>query len=158
MAEPLKIINLEDSERAAFGRGEGFSAALVRIGALLGMRKLGCTLVELEPGKRAWPYHLHYGQEELFVILQGEGTLRYDDERHAIREGDVFFTPTGEGTAHQIINTSQARLRYLAMSSMDEPEVCYYPDSGKYGCWSQEGKVTFLAHQDTRLEYWDGES
>ena len=46
-----------------------------------------------------WPFHLHYGQEELFVVLAGEGTLRYDDSETPIRTGDVIFAPTGDGSA-----------------------------------------------------------
>ncbi|MEE9253841.1 MAG: cupin domain-containing protein, partial [Pseudomonadales bacterium] len=82
------------------------------------MTKIGCTVVELEPCKRAWPYHLHYGQEEVFIVLEGKGTLRYDDDEYEIREGEIFFAGTGSGTAHQIVNTSESKLRYLALSSM----------------------------------------
>ena len=104
----------------------------------LGTRQIGCTLVVLEPGKRAWPYHLHYAEEELFVVLEGEGTLRYDDEEFPIRSGDMVLTPPGPDTAHQIINTSETKLRYLALSGKRRPEVCYYPDSGKYGAYLGE--------------------
>ncbi|MFP6743746.1 MAG: cupin domain-containing protein [Alphaproteobacteria bacterium] len=56
----------------------------------------------------------------MFVILEGIGTLRYDGERHPVRQGDVIFTPTGPGTAHQIINTSDAELRYMALAPMSK--------------------------------------
>ena len=48
---------------------------LGRAGATLGTRQIGCTLMVLEPGKRAWPYHLHHAEEELFVVLEGEGSV-----------------------------------------------------------------------------------
>ena len=114
MERKAQIINLADLPLEAYGKGEHFAAMLGRAGATLGTRQIGCTLVVLEPGKRAWPYHLHYAEEELFVVLEGEGTLRYDDEEFPIRSGDIVLTPPGPGTAHQIINTSETKLRYLA--------------------------------------------
>ena len=160
MADKLPIIHIDAVEQTEFGHGEGFSARFGRLGPLLGMKKMGCTLVELEPGKKAWPYHLHYGAEELFVILEGSGSIRYDDCKHDIKAGDIIFTPPGEGTAHQIINTSDSLLRYLALSTMDSPELCYYPDSGKYGAYSFRSdapRKAFIAHESSEAQYWDGE-
>ncbi len=99
------------------------------------MKGLGCNVIKLKPGKKAWPYHLHYGHEELFVILDGSGTIRFDNELYPIKSGDVIYTPPGEGTAHQIINSSEETLMYLALSTKENPEVCYYPDSEKYNSY-----------------------
>ena len=156
----LQRANINTIEKMAVGNGKKFAAKVGRFSALLGMKKLGLGLVELEPGKRAWPYHEHYGMEELFIILEGMGTIRYADAEYPIAEGDVIFTPTGEGTAHQIINTSSEKLVYLAFSSENSPELCFYPDSRKYGAYVQtsEGKsTTFLAHEDSAINYFDGE-
>ncbi len=160
MSNQPPIVHIDSVDTQNIGQGEKFAASIARIGAQLGMTKIGCTLVELAPGKRAWPFHLHYGQEELFVILTGTGQLRYDDGIHELRQGDVFFAGTGPGTAHQIINSSDAVLKYLALSSMEDPEVCYYPDSDKYGayCWREDNAgVRFLAHKDSSVGYFDGE-
>ena len=154
-------IHVDAIEQIVIGNSANFAASIGRIGRQLGMQKMGCTLVDLEPGKRAWPHHLHYGQEELFIVLEGHGTLRYGDGEYPIRDGEVFFAPTGPGTAHQIVNTSGARLRYLALSTTDHPEICYYPDSKKYGsyCRREDGAdVRFLAHADAGVEYYDGET
>ena len=160
MTNKPPMIHIDAIESTAYGQGDHFAARLGRLGQVLGMEKLGCTLVELEPGKKAWPYHLHYGAEELFVILAGSGTIRYDGNEIPIKSGDIIFTPPGENTAHQIINTSNALLRYLALSSMDSPELCYYPDSGKYGAYSFKlggTRKAFIAHEDSAAQYWDGE-
>lgn len=160
MANKPPIIHINSIEQTEFGQGENFSAKLGRIGPMLGMEKMGCTLVELEAGKKAWPYHLHYGLEELFIIMEGNGSIRYDGDNHDIRAGDIIFAPTGEGTAHQIINTSNATLRYLAVSTMVSPDMCYYPDSGKYAgyAFTTEGlKKAFIAHENNIAGYWDGE-
>jgi len=160
MANKLPAIHTDSVELSEFGHGEGFSARFGRIGQVLGMKKLGCTLVELEPGKKAWPYHLHYGAEELFIILEGSGCIRYDNENHELKAGDIIFTPPGEGTAHQIINTSSNLLRYLALSTMESPELCYYPDSGKYGAYALRKDAqpkAFIASENSAAQYWDGE-
>ncbi len=160
MSDKPPVVNIDSAKRTTAGNGEKFSASISRIGAELGMTQMGCTVVELEPGKQAWPYHLHYAMEELFVILEGQGTLRYDDQEYPIAQGDVFFAGTGPGTAHQIVNSSDEKLKYLAMSSMKSPELCFYPDSNKYGCysWDEESKpVVFIAKADAAVGYFEGE-
>ena len=158
MEREAPMINLADLPLEPYGNGVHFAAMLGKVGATLGSRQIGCTLVVLEPGKRAWPYHLHYGQEELFVVLEGEGTLRYDDDEYPVRAGDVILTPPGPDTAHQIVNTSAHALRYLAFSGMQLPDVCYYPDSGKYGAYFDGGKeYRFVARRSSAVDYWDGE-
>ena len=54
MANKPPIVNLADAKRRTFGHGEAFKATTARIGAELGAERIGCTLVELGPGKRAW--------------------------------------------------------------------------------------------------------
>ncbi len=155
MERKAPIINLADIPLEAHGKGGHFAAMLGRAGATLGTRQIGCTLVVLEPGKRAWPYHLHHAEEELFVVLEGEGTLRYDGEEFPVRTGDMVLTPPGPGTAHQIINTSERELRYLALSGKRRPEVCYYPDSGKYGAYFGERRDdAFIAKGESAVDYW----
>jgi mannose-6-phosphate isomerase-like protein (cupin superfamily) len=89
------------------------------------------------PGQMSCPYHLHHAEEEMFVVLQGEGTLRVAGERLPIRAGDVITIPAGPDYPHHIINTSEAPLHYLSISTMAKPEVCEYPDSGKVGVFSE---------------------
>ena len=155
MERKTPIMNIADLPLEAFGKGGQFAAMLGRAGATLRTRQIGCTVVVLEPGKRAWPYHLHYAEEELFVVLEGQGTLRDDDEEFPVRAGDMILTPPSPGTAHQIINTSMRQLRYLALSAKRRPEVCYYPDSGKYGAYFGEGREdAFIATGESAVDYW----
>ena len=104
-----------------------------RLGAAAGGKKLGCSLYEQPPGKRAFPYHCHFANEEAVYVLEGEGTLRIGAKEVPLRAGDYVALPVGEETAHQIINSSTATLRYLCFSTSIEPEVVKYPDSGKVG-------------------------
>ena len=112
------------------------------------------------PGKRACPYHLHHAQEEMFVILEGTGTLRVAGEMLPVKAGDVVVIPPGRDYPHQLINTSSQVLKYLAIGTTDEPEICEYPDSGKY--LAEVGVATahpfgVIGRTSTVIDYWEGE-
>src|SRR6476659_9408908 len=93
--------------------------------------KLGASVDVLPPGKRGCPYHLHHAQEEMFIVLEGHGTMRVAGEMLAVKPGDIVFVPPGPDYPHQMINTSDAPLKYLSLSTRDVPEVVEYPDSNK---------------------------
>ena len=99
-------------------------------------RKLGAGYDVLAPGKRSCPYHLHHAQEEMFVILEGEGSLRVAGELLPVRAGDVVFIPAGREYPHQFINTSAAPMKYLSIGTREQPEICEYPDGDKFVAWA----------------------
>ena len=78
-----------------------------------------------------------------------------------IRAGDVISIPPGPDYPHQIINTSDAPLKYLSISTQEVPEICEYPDSGKYLAYRpHDGPLLAggrMHRADTDLDYWDGE-
>lgn len=167
-----KIVNLADVayepedevDRAA---PKGYVARFAAIGAALGTKMLGYSLIEIAPGNRASPFHNHRCNEEMFLILEGQGHIRIGNERHPIRSGDIIACPPGgPETAHQIENTSDAPLRYLAVSSMAEPDVIDYPDSGKFlvkgqltaGDGTTSERFRFMGRREQGLTYWDGEN
>jgi uncharacterized cupin superfamily protein len=147
---PLKRLHREphyDSQGARLAKG---TAA----------RKLGASIDTLAPGKRGCPYHLHHAQEEMFVILEGHGTLRVAGEMLPIKAGDVIFIPAGPEYPHHILNSSGAPLKYLAISTMEQPEICEYPDSGKYlaeGSLDTATPFEVIDRKGPELDYWDGE-
>ena len=117
--------------------------------------KLGASVDILAPGMRSCPYHLHYAQEEMFVVLAGAGHLRVAGEMVPIGAGDVIFVPPGPEYPHQIVNTSDAPLRYLSISTQERPEVCEYPDSGKV--LAAAPGLRAIQRREPGLDYWDGE-
>ena len=123
----------------------------------IGARQLGYNLTVLPPGKAQCPFHVHHGEEEMFLIVDGEGELRFGDQRYAIRRHDVIACPTGgPEVAHQIINTGTRELRYLALSTVADVEVCEYPDSGKVSMWTGRGLRKIFRAEDT-AGYYDRE-
>jgi uncharacterized cupin superfamily protein len=119
------------------------------------------------PGKRAFPRHNHRVNEELFVILDGTGELVVGDARWPVRKGDVIAcAPGGPQTAHQLINTStEQELKFLAISTLETPDIVEYPDSGKLGYYGRftggDGKpelVVGLCRPAEGVRYWEGEA
>lgn len=94
-------------------------------------------------------------------MLEGSGTLRVAGERLPIKAGDVIFIPAGPEYPHQIINTSDAPIKYLSISTMEQPEICVYPDSNKFMAESGVGgERPFEAIRkvgEGDLDYWQDE-
>jgi uncharacterized cupin superfamily protein len=140
-----------------------YDSVCARLATGTAATKLGVSIDIVAPGMRSCPYHFHYAQEEAFIVLEGEGTLRVAGELIAIGAGDVMFIPAGPDYPHQIINTSTAPLKYLSISTKESPEVVEYPDSGKYlavaaGALNGERQVFRRMHRENDdLDYWDGE-
>jgi len=162
------ILNIEDIEYQDWQHGDRFEARLGSISTRIGARKLGYNLTVLAPGKCAFPFHSHRVNEEMFYILEGCGEIRIGAETHTVGEGDVIACPPGgPDTAHQLINTSDAKaMKYLAVSTRISPEIAEYPDSDKVGVYAEfpgddGGKPTVMRYiirdQAEMAEYWEGE-
>jgi mannose-6-phosphate isomerase-like protein (cupin superfamily) len=81
--------------------------------------------VMLDPNGGQVPWHNH-DQEEVYVILDGEGEMCIGDERRTIHAGQVAFIPPG--IFHQLTNRSSGPLAML---------YCYGP-AGDVAHWRQE--------------------
>ncbi len=135
-----------------------FGAGSREIGEAAGAGRLGYNLTLVKPGARSNPYHFHHAEEEAFYILEGHGTLRQGDEQGgeelvAIGPGDIVAFPAGTGISHQFINTSEAPLVYLAISTIEPLDVAEYPDSDKLNIRS----TRLIVRRSPRLDYLDGE-
>ena len=159
----LLLRNVDGVEMTRERRAPLYDTLCARLGTGTAASKLGISVDVVAPGMRSCPYHFHYANEEAFVVLEGEGTLRVAGEMLAIRVGDVMFVPAGPDYPHQIINTSAAPLKYLSISTKVSPEVVEYPDSGKYlatalGTHDGEPRAFGRMHREKDgLDYWDGE-
>jgi uncharacterized cupin superfamily protein len=154
-----RIVNLHELEASGSqSHGAKYESRHAIVGAELGARKLGYNLTELPPGKTAFPYHFHHVNEEMFFVLAGEGTLRWPGGKSPLKPGDLICCPPGREGAHQILNTGTKPLRYLALSTLLDPEVAEYPDSGKYGVLSaQDGGLALWSRKSGTVDFWEGE-
>jgi uncharacterized cupin superfamily protein len=125
----------------------------------IGARDLGYNLTIVPPGKVQCPFHSHRAEEEMFLILEGTGTLRFGDQTYPLRPRDVIACPTGGAeVAHQIINTGAVDLVYLAVSTLGRVEVCEYPDSGKVSVYAPgDTGIRHVFHRAHEADYYAGE-
>lgn len=155
------IANLDDVAFDDVEEDGLYTSRRARFSDGIGARNLGYNLTVLPPGKAQCPFHSHHGEEEMFLILEGEGELRFGEERHPIRRHDVIACPTGGAdVAHQIINTGTETMRYLAVSTRVPLDSCEYPDSGKISIVAGNGRTTTLwkmFRAETTVDYYDRE-
>jgi len=154
------VRNIDELALSRLLRGPHYDSRGASLAQGTAARKLGASFDILAPGKRGCPYHLHHAQEEMFVILQGNGTLRVAGEMLPLKAGDVVFIPPGPEYPHQIVNTSDAPLHYLSISTKEAPEICEYPDSGKFlaqGRRDDSPPFEVIDRRGPGLDYWDAE-
>jgi len=161
------VVNLDEVEFSrTVKQGEKFEARLAPIGPRVGAKLLGYNVTVVPAGKRAFPFHNHHANEEMFLVLDGSGSLRFGDQEYPLRRGDLIACPPGgKDVAHQIVNTGSDDLRYLSVSTMLGTDVCEYPDSGKYAAWAgrtpgsrpQDAPFAVIAMKSATVDYYHGE-
>ena len=153
--KPIPVVNEDDVEETERLFGNHFGGHYKVLTPTMRERggKLGVNLTRVPPGRAVCPLHYHQLEDEVFYILSGTGVLRYGDEVTALRPGDCISCPAGSGIAHQIANTGDEDLTYLAIGNSEPNEVCVYPDSGKVMVRSL-GRVGMFE----KTEYFAGEA
>ncbi len=156
------LLNLSEITDFKNNHDGAFKEQYCPVSEKIGAKKLGYNVVVLQPGFKACPFHNHHVNEEMFLILEGEGTLRFGDQRYSIKTHDVIACPPGaQDLAHQIINTSQNELRYLCLSTMEPVDICEYPDSNKVLTMAgDQGDRSFrhMSRLSENVDYLEGES
>ena len=145
---PPTIVNLRDVEPTEMVRPR-IERTRRNFGKAVGSVTTGLQHVQVAPGMASAPFHCHSMEEELFVVLDGGGTLRLGDEEIAVRPGHVVARPPDTGVAHTF-RGGDGGLTYLAYGTREPGDACFYPDSNKVHI----AGVTFRVEP---LDYWDGE-
>ncbi len=151
-------INIDELSQWVERRGPGrFHRKQSEIGLLIGAQRLGYQLFHVEPGDWAVPMHAHTQEEELYVILEGSGTIRVPRGEYPVRKGDFIAFPVGMDGAHQLKNDGSERMAVLALSNIAPGEGCAYLDSDKllFGRGMMPRMVSGGGGKD--LDYWHGE-
>jgi uncharacterized cupin superfamily protein len=145
---PSTIVNLRDVEPNETARTR-IHRTRRNLGKAVGSVTTGLQHVEVEPGKLSAPQHCHSLEEEIFVMLAGEGILLLGDDEVPVSEGHVVSRPPGTGVAHTFRGGDDG-LTYLAYGSREPGDVCFYPESSKIA-------VAGAIFRVEPLDYWDGE-
>ena len=154
------VINLDELDLHSFERGP-FAGQFGPIAPRIGAKKLGYSLTICPPGKKMFPVHNHQVCEEMFFILEGEGTLKFGDEEFPLRAHDVVACPPGgREVAHQIVNTGTSDLKFLSLSTLHGHEIVEYPDSDKVAVLVGKGRkmdMRLMFRAGDSVDYYDGE-
>jgi quercetin dioxygenase-like cupin family protein len=121
----MQIINLTDINGTTFPTGR---KTRVMIGATSPITADNFVMgyVEIEPNGSV-PMHSHE-QEEVYFIVQGEGTIQINNETETIQEGSAVYIPSF--TKHELINTSNVKMIMMFV----------YSPAGIVSHWAEEQK------------------
>ncbi len=152
---PSNIVHVPDLEpverdRATVGRRVRYP------GREAGSSRTGLRHAEVFPGKLNAPPHCHSSDEEIFVVLDGDGhLLLYEEDgvgEHAVRAGAVVVRPPATGVAHAFRGGVQG-MTLLMYGTRDPGDLCFYPRSEKV-FFRGLGLLTRVGEQ---LDLWEGE-
>jgi len=148
---PANIVTLEDVPLEERRRGD-VDQATRDLGEAAGSVRTGLSYISVSPGGLSNPPHCHAAEEELFVVLEGDGDLLLDGAApQPVRAGSVVARPAGTGIAHAF-RAGERGLVLLAFGQRVASDICFYPRSGKL---SVRGVKAIFRVQ--RVDYWDGE-
>ena len=120
-----------------------------------GEGKLSISFYTLQPGQSNYPYHQHFGREEVFYIISGTATLKTPKGEQEVTEGDVIFMPPNENGAHMLTNNSDKPVSYLDIDTQSSSDVVLYPESGNIRVLASGMQKSFKL--DSEVNYLDGE-
>lgn len=157
----MSKVNAADLEWTEYDHGES-AFRRKQLGGAVDGDQLGCSLYELPPGKRSWPYHYHTANEEAIYVLAGEGALRTPAGETRLEADDFAGFPADESGGHRVVNDGDEPLRYLVVSTMTEPDVTVYPEMEKFGVYvgsppggREERSLEGYYNVDDDTDYWE---
>ena len=134
----------------------GYRWDRIRLGRRLGSEMLSGSVYVLPPGEKSFPYHLHHANEELLLVLEGTVIVRTPAGEAQAGPGDATLFRRGADGAHQVINRSDAPARFIMFSTLVDPEIAEYPDSGNIGVFAGDELHRYL-DGSTERDYYIGE-
>ena len=58
-------------------------------------------------------YHQHGNNEEMYIVLEGEGLMTIDEKEFVVRKGDMILNPAGG--QHGLVNNSAKNIDLLVI-------------------------------------------
>jgi uncharacterized cupin superfamily protein len=146
---PGSIVHLDDVEHRHLDRG-AYVGDERDLGTAAGSQRSGLRHDVLPAAKLSCPPHWHTGEEEAFVVLEGDGHALLDDLEVPLRAGSVLVRPPGTRVAHAL-RAGRRGMTYLAYGTRVPTDLVFYPRSSKVN-------VMGLLFRVEPVDYWDGEA
>jgi len=154
---PANILNVDEVELETFG-----GATTAPLATHDRSDQAGFHWERLDPGATGSVPHCHSEEEEIFVMLEGDGMLELwpsprplssDDVREEIpiRAGHVVARPPATRVSHSF-RAGPNGLTMLIYGTRKPNDICWYPRSNKI-FWRGLGVIGRIEV----LDYWDGE-
>jgi uncharacterized cupin superfamily protein len=148
---PSNIVNVDDFELEEWVPGGDVGISSTWIARHAGATLSGLNLDVVHPGKRNGIKHIHSAEEELFVVIEGDGSFLLGEEEHPVRAGHVISVPAGGQKGH-CFRAGENGMKVLLYGTRDPNDICYYPESKKI-FFRGLGVITRIEE----LDYMDGE-
>src|SRR5215217_5080262 len=148
---PSNIVNTEDVEWEDWAPGPEYGITSCWLAKPAGATLTGLNIDRIHPGKINTVPHCHSAEEELFVVLEGDGECLLGDAVIPIRAGHVVARPAGTRVAHAF-RGGEDGMRLLVYGTRNTSDICYYPRSNKL-FFRGLGVITRIE----QLDYMDGE-
>jgi uncharacterized cupin superfamily protein len=135
-ARPQTVINVADIDA-----GDNPAGSWRLLARNAGAELTGLNWGQLNAGEEGAPPHSHSADEELFVVLEGDGILELwpnpqpvragkEKETVEIRAGHVISRPASTGISHAF-RAGGNGIVFLAYGTRNANDICYYPRSNK---------------------------
>jgi uncharacterized cupin superfamily protein len=155
---PARIVNVADIEPMVRARTTVRSTWL-DLGKAAGSMRTGLRRTTIEPGALMAPPHCHAAEEEIFVVLDGDGELdlwpsvRWGGalETFSVRAGSAVARPAGTHRAHGL-RAGPNGMTVLAYGTREPNDITFYPRSGKVSL-----RGVGVIGRVEQLDYLDGE-
>lgn len=121
---------------------------------------IGCSLWELPPGEAAYPYHFHYSDEELIVVVQGQPTLRTPEGSRQLEEREALRFSVGQEGPTRSSTAPRRRSPFWRSAVMAGPMSSSIRIPEKVGVGerlARGGELRAFFRRADAVDYWDGE-
>jgi len=157
-ARPERIVNVAEVATSERLHGD-VRSTMRRLGDAAGSERTGLSHYVVQPGQLMNPPHVHAAEEEIFVVLEGSGSLLLypsaraggEIEELPVRAGCTIARPAGTQRAHAL-RAGDDGLTLLAFGTRDPNDIVYYPRSGKISF-----RGVGVIGRIEQVDYWDGE-
>ena len=148
---PVRIVNVDELDPEPWGQGD-VSVECRDLGVAAGSVTTGINYNRVHPGKLSGPPHCHSLEEEMFVILDGDGVCLLGEDEYPVRRGHVVARPASSRVPHAF-RGGEDGLTMLAYGTRDANDIAYYPRSNKVNL-----RGIGVIFRPERVDYWDGEA
>lgn len=119
-----------------------------QLGDRFGLQAFGVNLTELLPGGESALLHRHTTQDEFVYVLEGRPTLVTDQGEEELAPGMCVGFPAA-GVAHQLVNRTDAIVRYLEIGDRRSDDAATYPNDDLAAAMGPDGKWRFTRKDGT---------